>query len=208
MKKIMTGNYDNCKTGNLVSISGDKGKAVSYEGIYMVGLAPKKSFWNIWHNNIGKIPEQENIRYYVKKYYEEVLSKYDPLQLYNLLENETILLCYESNEDFCHRHLSAFYLELFLGIHTSEVRVNSKRQTYHVLARPEYLKVILEEVIKETYEMNGYNSLRAAYLYNIYKQIIKEEVYRNSFNLDNEELALQYRQEAEKEEKKYIMSMK
>lgn len=207
MKKIMTGNYDNCKTGNLVSISGDKGKLALYEGNYMKGLAPKKSFWNIWHDNIGKISEEENTRYYVKKYYEEVLSKYDPMQLYNLLENETILLCYESCEDFCHRHLPAFYLELFLGIKTSEVRVNSRRQTYHVQPRPEYLKDMLEEAIKETYDMNGYNSLRAAYLYNIYKQILKEEEYEDTFNLDNEELALQYRQEAEKEEKKYIMSM-
>lgn len=30
--RIFTGNYENCKVGNLVSISGDKGKSVGFNG--------------------------------------------------------------------------------------------------------------------------------------------------------------------------------
>lgn len=44
-------------TGNLISISGDRGKSVGFEGKTMSQLAPKLSFWKVWHNNIGKIPE-------------------------------------------------------------------------------------------------------------------------------------------------------
>lgn len=166
MKKIMTGNYENCKVGNLISISGDRGKRKNFNGKYITELAPKKEFWKVWHDNIGKISEEENTKYYIREYYNQVLSRIDPEKIYNKLENGTILLCYEDNNEFCHRHLVAFYLELFLGIKTYEVRVNPKRETYHVLSRPEYLKDILEEVIKETYDMNGFDTLREAYMYN------------------------------------------
>ncbi len=163
MKKIMTGNYDNCKTGNLVSISGDRGRLKDFVGESKMSLAPKKDFWKIWHDNIGNIDEEDNTRFYVREYYKNVLSKIDPKELYDSLKDETILLCYENNTDFCHRHLVAFYLELFLGIKTSEVRVNSKRQTYHCLERPDYLKKILEDEIKREYDMHGFDDLIDAY---------------------------------------------
>ena len=166
MKKIMTGNYENCKVGNLISISGDRGKRALYDGVCMSNLSPKMSFWGKWHSNIGKISEEENTKYYIREYYKEVLSKIDPEELYNELIDNSILLCYEDNNEFCHRHLVAFYLELFLGIKTYEVRVNPKRETYHVLSRPEYLKSMLEDVIKESYDMNGFDTLKDAYLYN------------------------------------------
>ena len=48
--RIFTGNYRNCKIGDLVSISGDKGKSVNFVGNTYTKLAPKKEFWKIWHN--------------------------------------------------------------------------------------------------------------------------------------------------------------
>lgn len=78
----------------------------------------------------------------------------------------TILLCYENSTDFCHRHLVAFWLELFLKIKTYEVRVDAKNETIIKLDRPKYLKQKLENIIKESYPMNNFNTIHEAYLYN------------------------------------------
>lgn len=107
-KTILTSNYKSIKNGNRISISGDKGKTANFEGKTLSELAPKKEFWQKWHDNIGKINEEENTLYYVKEYYHQVLKKLDPEILYNSLPNKTILLCYEESTDFCHRHLVAF----------------------------------------------------------------------------------------------------
>ena len=69
-KRIFTGNYGECKIGNLISISGDRGKSVGFTGKSIPQLAPKRKFWEIWHNNIGKIPEEQNNRYYVVLIYD------------------------------------------------------------------------------------------------------------------------------------------
>ncbi|MBQ9023592.1 MAG: hypothetical protein IJ105_00045 [Bacilli bacterium] len=171
MKIVLTGNYDNCKTGNLISISGDRGKKVNFDGLCLPKLAPKKDFWQVWHDNIGKISEEENTEFYVTNYYKEVLSKLDPGEIFDSLPEYSILLCYEKNMDFCHRHLVAFWFELFLEIKTYEVEVKPKRDTLQRLDRPEYLKQILEKVIKENYNMNDFNSISAAYHYNKSKEI-------------------------------------
>ena len=62
-KRIFTGNYEECKIGNLISISGDRGKSIGFTGKSIPQLAPKRKFWEIWHNNIGKIPEEQNLKY-------------------------------------------------------------------------------------------------------------------------------------------------
>lgn len=48
-KRIFTGNYEECKIGNLISISGDRGKSVGFTGKSIPQLAPKRKFWEIWH---------------------------------------------------------------------------------------------------------------------------------------------------------------
>ena len=68
IKRIFTGNYDTCKAGNLISISGDRGKSAGFKGRAMPILAPKRKFWNVWHDNICKIPEVDNDRYYLEQY--------------------------------------------------------------------------------------------------------------------------------------------
>lgn len=82
---IYTSNYYECPFGNRISISGDKGKSVGFAGKWIPELAPKKELWKIWHDNIGVIPEEENNRFYIKNYYDLVLSKVDVLEL---LKNE------------------------------------------------------------------------------------------------------------------------
>lgn len=54
---------------------------------------------------------------YEKMYREQILDKLDPLEVYNDLGEDAILLCYESyakcesGETFCHRHIVARWLE-------------------------------------------------------------------------------------------------
>ena len=170
MCRIRTSNYKNCRTENGISISGDRGKLVNFEGNCLPSLAPKMSFWRVWHDNIGKISEEENTRYYVEQYYKEVLSKLDPEEMLEKIPDGSILLCYEEPTEFCHRHLVAFWFELFLGVTSSEVYENPVRETTRKLERPEYLKDILEEVIKENYDMGEYSSIKEAYHHNKHKK--------------------------------------
>lgn len=166
MCKINTASYDNCQTENGISISGDRGKQVNFTGRCIPMLAPKYGFWKIWHDNIGKISEEENTKYYMREYFKQVLSKLDPQEVYDLIPDESILLCYEDNDKFCHRFLFCFWLELFLGVRTSEVYENPIRETLRKLDRPEYLKDMFEEIIKEEYDMPGFETIKEAYEYN------------------------------------------
>ena len=114
---IYTSNYLECKpVDNItVSISGDRGKGALYKGRCFPKLAPKLSFWQVWHDNIDKISEEENNKFYIEQYYIEVLSKLDSKKIYDEL-NGSILLCYEDSREFCHRHIVAEWLEISLGI--------------------------------------------------------------------------------------------
>lgn len=143
---IYTGNYRNCLQGNLVSISGDRGKEAFYNGRCFPSLAPKLSFWKIWHNQIGKISEEENNRFYIEQYYEQVLKKLDAAEVYSALD-ECILLCYEESFDFCHRHIVAFWLEQELQIEVPEIKI--KENKIEIGKRPQWIKEVLCEVMKE-----------------------------------------------------------
>lgn len=149
-KRIFTGNYEECKAGNLISISGDRGRKVGYTGKAITKLAPKRAFWDIWYNNIGKIPEEENIRYYIEEYYKQVLSKVD---IEDLLKDEKdpILLCYEKGQDFCHRHVLAEYIEMKYGIKVRDIKID-ENLNIEENKRPEYIRSMLEEVMSKEQE--------------------------------------------------------
>ena len=166
MCRIMTSNYKNCITENGISISGDRGKLVDFKGNCLPELAPKKDFWIKWHNMLDKVSKEESDLFYISNYYKEVLSNLDPKEMLDKIPRGSILLCYEDSEDFCHRHLVAFWFELFLGVSSSEVIENPRRETVKRTKRPEYLKNILEIVIKNNYEMNGYDNIKDAYEHN------------------------------------------
>lgn len=149
-KRIFTGNYDECKVGNLISISGDRGRSVGFNGKAIPKLAPKRKFWNIWHNNIGKISDEENTRYYIQEYYNQVLSK---VNLEELLKDEKdpILLCFEKGEDFCHRHVLAEYIEIIYGITVKDIKVNENLEIEEN-TRPKYIRNILKDIIEKDIE--------------------------------------------------------
>ena len=125
------------------SISGNRGKDVNYQGKCYPELAPKLSFLKVWHNNIGRISEEENNRYYVQEYWNQVLSKLDPEKVFRDLDY-SVLLCYEPNTEFCHRHIVAAWFEILLGVKVPE----EKAKDYQIeeIDRPEYIKDYLEEL--------------------------------------------------------------
>ena len=69
-------------------------------------------------------------------------------EILNLLNNK-ILLCYEDNMEFCHRHIVAYWLELELGISVPEVEVD-EYGNITIFDRPIWIKEILKKVIEET----------------------------------------------------------
>ena len=161
---IDTSSYNNWQSTNFktCSISGDYGKSANYQGKSYPELAPKLSFWQVWHDNIGKISEEKNNRYYIQEYWNQVLSKLDPEQVYRELDN-SVLLCYEANTEFCHRHIVAAWFEILLGINVPETK--AKDYEIEEVERPIYIKQYLEEVMRHNRNMRGFNSLRALYLF-------------------------------------------
>ena len=148
--RVYTGNYEECKVGNLISISGDRGQDAGFEGKAIPELAPKKSFFRAYKDNIGKKPEEENARYYIGEYYRQVLAK---VNIESLLEGEKdpILLCYEKGQAFCHRHVVAEYIELMYGIKVRDVMIDEDLNI-EVNPRPQYIKRMLLDVIEQEKE--------------------------------------------------------
>lgn len=143
--RIFTGNYDDCKVGNLISISGDKGRSVGFVGKTISELAPKRDFWNVWHSNIGKISEEENNLFYIREYYKEVLSKIDVMKLLGN-EIDPILLCYEKGQAFCHRHVLAEFIEIKYDIRVLDIKINDDLSLI-INPQPIYIKQMLQEVM-------------------------------------------------------------
>lgn len=90
-----------------------------------IKLAPKKQWWNIWYEKFkDNLNTNESIEWY-KNCYKTVLDKLNPQQVYNdLMEisnrKNVVLLCYETPEKFCHRHLVSEWLNKN-GIKTEEI---------------------------------------------------------------------------------------
>lgn len=165
---IYTSNYNYCNTKQYIpcSISGNKGKDANFNGKYYPLLAPKLKFWKIFHNNIGKINDMENYKFYIREYYNQVLSNLDPLETYNELDNN-ILMCYENNNEFCHRHIVAAWFELFLNIHIPEIIINNE---IIEVSRPSYIKEYLELYIKQALNTD---SIKEYYLNNTNNKVKK-----------------------------------
>ena len=170
---IYTSNYKSISSTQYktYSISGDGGKKASYQGETYPSLKPKYSFWKIWHDQIGKISEQENRRYYIEEYWEKVLKKLDPEEVYRDLDH-SILLCYEESNEFCHRHIISSWLELFLNIEVAEIKIENN--CLIPLERPNGIKEMVEEIIKKHRTMHGFSSLREAYLFEKGETILEE----------------------------------
>jgi hypothetical protein len=109
------------KQKNVVSIAGYPPKW--FKGESYPALAPKLWFFR-------KYKEDGDAIFYKQKYIEEVLSVLDPQKVYDDLGHDTIIVCWESGqagvphdkqENFCHRHIVAEWLENSLGITIPEL---------------------------------------------------------------------------------------
>ncbi len=154
------------------AISGNRGKDANYHGLCYPELAPKKEFWQVWHDNIGVISEEENNRYYVKEYWNQVLLYLDPEKLYKELDN-SVLLCYEKNIEFCHRHIVSAWFELLLGKPVPEIIVTRRGIKY--VSRPKYIKEYLYSEIFKLHPMlpKGYNMWDRAQLRKFEAELLK-----------------------------------
>lgn len=86
-----------------------------YKGREYKKLAPKYWFFK-------KYKDDGDEEFYTKQYCKEVLDKLDAKEVYEELGEDAVLLCWESSEKFCHRHLVAEWLENKLDIVIRECR--------------------------------------------------------------------------------------
>ena len=106
-----------CHKEVFVSIAGFSPKW--FRGYKLPELAPKKWWWKIWHDSFkDNLESEESKAWYTERYKETVLAELDQSDTVRKivhLENESgcrnvTLLCYETPEKFCHRHLVAEWL--------------------------------------------------------------------------------------------------
>ena len=114
------------KTSYFKYYTGDMGVAIclyppiDWVGLQFPALAPTPSIF--YAIKSGKIDEKE----YEKRYREEVLSKLDPQEIYNMFKNN-VLLCWEQ-QGFCHRHIvSAWLQENLEGVEVPEWRPSDEK---------------------------------------------------------------------------------
>ena len=206
---IHTSSHKNLKSNYYLTyaISGNRGKDAGYTGKCYPTLAPKLSFWREWHDNIGKVSEEENNRFYIEEYYKQVLSNLDSEKVYSDLDH-SILLCYEDNEEFCHRHIVAAWFELMLDVHVPELKnINGKLVE---VEKPAYSKEYLDDVIRRNINMLGFKSIRARYLFYQSEQLEQASIYETNpqkfCNLKQQ--AAYLRCDADEVEAEYTSSLK
>lgn len=86
-----------------------------FDGPRMPELAPKKEWWTEWHERFkDSLESSESVTWYTKKYKETVLSCLDQVSVVTKLSElsqNIVLLCYETPEKFCHRHLVSKWID-------------------------------------------------------------------------------------------------
>lgn len=159
-----TGNYQNVRFGNTISITGDGGNAWGYFGPNYKKLAPRLKTYTNYANGYEKLEElkkesrlEEYLKLrkqiedeYIREYYETRLKDLDVRELILYFKEKygekIILLCHEEIEEFCHRRLFADYIELQTGIYIPEVSVSETGKVKKIM--PIRYKNRLKEVIK------------------------------------------------------------
>lgn len=126
--------YENAKSGNLVSITGDGGNAWGFFGSSYKRMAPRLYLWKYYNENPDNLTEDELIRWYIQEFFDLRLKELDPYMFLKDLNqkfgNEIILLCHESPgtsiniKHFCHRRLIADWLELETGLIIPEISID------------------------------------------------------------------------------------
>lgn len=95
-----------------------------YNGKTYKKLAPKYVWWKEWHDkNLGE-------QWYIDKYTDTVLNVLNPIDVAHDLQqmgDNVVLLCFETPEKFCHRHLVAKWLNEKAKLNVQEYVLQSKQ---------------------------------------------------------------------------------
>lgn len=76
-------------------------------------LAPKREWWIEWKGKFkDNLSSEEAITFYVQQYKDTVLAKMNPIRVIEELGDNVVMLCYETPDKFCHRHLVARWLKM------------------------------------------------------------------------------------------------
>lgn len=115
------------------------GKVKSYrnvKGYRFISIARFNKYWTGEEYKLLAPPAEiitiKDEKLYTKLYYEKVLNKLNPQEVYNQLGDKVVLLCYEKWSDikegttFCHRRIVAKWLEDNLGIKVEELENENK----------------------------------------------------------------------------------
>ena len=109
------------------------------KGYKFVSIARFNRFWNGEEFKLLAPPADiikiEDEELYTKLYYEKVLNKLNPQEVYKELGDNVVLLCYEKWADiengktFCHRRIVAKWLEDSLRVKVEELGNESKNNS-------------------------------------------------------------------------------
>lgn len=149
--------YQNAKSGNLVSITGDGGNAWNFYGNAYKKMAPSLKLWQYYDSNPDNLKENDLIDCYIKEFYELRLKNLNPYEFFNILNSkfgeEIILLCHENPgkelniEHFCHRRLLADWIELETGIIIPELSITENNKIIKIETYD--LKPKIKQLIKK-----------------------------------------------------------
>ena len=137
------GNLKKLKENNIVPIGICCYPPKDFHGSNLIAIAPTPDILNNCRSN-----HQE----FRKRYKNEVLYLFkDPSIFVDRIKfisngNDCALCCFEKPDEFCHRHLVAYWLEECMGIAVDEVKVYNQKLVK--LNRPEYLRCMLLDEIK------------------------------------------------------------
>ncbi len=88
-------------------------------------LAPKYYWWREWHD------KHLSESWYIDKYNETVLKPLDAVRVATDLQSmgqDVVLLCFETPEKFCHRHIVANWLKANAHIDVQEYILQPKQK--------------------------------------------------------------------------------
>lgn len=103
-------------------------------------LIPSEKQKEKWNKKMENMPEDESIKYYTREYFNEILSKLDPNEIFEKIKYSVIVG--EEN-----RHVIAEWLNLTLNIDVQEVAISSS--VVFKLNRPSLYKESLNKIINK-----------------------------------------------------------